>query len=137
MECEAYQRAVEAYYRRHMCRVWPRPDCFARARQGMGLQVYNAMWGPYELQVTGNLRDYDRSARAHEITVPTLLMCGRYDCTTPEETARYHGLVAGSEYVVFEQSAHFPYVEEPEQFRRITRDFLRRVERERRLERQH
>jgi proline iminopeptidase len=86
------------------------------------------VWGPYKLQVTGNLKDYDRTDRAHELKLPTLFICGRYDPCTPEETARYHQLVPGSEMVVFEQSSHSPYHEEPERFLEVVRDFVRRVE---------
>jgi proline iminopeptidase len=86
------------------------------------------MWGPYELQVTGNLKDYDRSAQVGTLTVPMLLICGRYDQCTPEETARYHSLVAGSEFVIFEKGSHHPYAEEPEHLVEVVRDFLQRVE---------
>lgn len=128
MDSEEYQQAVEEFKRRYMNRVPPKPEASQEASQGVGVQVFHTMWGPYELQVTGNLKDYDRTDRAHEITVPTLFICGRYDLCTPEETARYHRLVAGSELVVLEQSSHAPYVEEPQAFFQVVRDFLQRVE---------
>jgi proline iminopeptidase len=125
---EEYQQAVAAYSQRYMNRVQPEPEAAQRAGQGVGLPVIHTLWGPYELQVTGNLKDYDRTDRAHELTLPTLFVCGRYDCCTPEETARYHALVAGSEMVVFEQSSHAPFFEERARFLQVVRDFLRRVE---------
>lgn len=128
MDSEEYQQAVEEFNRRYMNRVRPKPEASQRASQGVGAQVWNTMWGPYELQITGNMKNYDRTDRAHELTTPTLFICGRYDVCTPEETARYHHLVAGSEMVVLEQSSHSPYVEEPERFLQVVRDFLRRVE---------
>jgi len=128
MDSEEYQQAVEVYSRRYMNRVWPKPEWSQRASQGVGVQVIQTMWGPYELQVTGNLKDYDHTDRAHELKLPTLFICGRYDCCTPEETARYHRLVDGSELVIFEQSSHSPFIEEREPFMQVVRDFLRQVE---------
>ncbi|MCC6457477.1 MAG: proline iminopeptidase-family hydrolase [Caldilineaceae bacterium] len=128
LDSEEYQQAVEEYSRRYMNRVRPKPESSQRASQGVGVQVFHTVWGPYELQVTGNLKDYDRTDRAHEISIPTLFICGRYDASTPEETARYHHLVDGSELVIFEQSSHSPFIEEREHFMQVVGDFLRRVE---------
>jgi proline iminopeptidase len=128
MNSEEYQNAVEEFSRRYMNRVRPKPESSERASQGVGVQVYHTMWGPYELQLTGNLKDYDRTDRAHELKLPTLFICGRYDVSTPEETARYHRLVDGSELVILEQSSHSPYHEEREHFMQVVRDFLRQVE---------
>ncbi len=128
MDSEKYQQAVEVYSRRYMNRVWPKPESSQRASQGVGVQVVHTVVGPYELQVTGNLKDYDRTDRAHELKLPTLFICGRYDPCTPEETARYHRLVDGSELVILEQSSHSPFDEEREPFMQVVRDFLRQVE---------
>ena len=128
MDSEEYQRAVKEYRRRYMLRVESEAETTADNNDGFGVQVCDTMWGLYELKATGNLKAFDGSARAHEVTAPTLFVCGRYDCCTPEETARYHQLVPESEMVVLEQSAHSPFVEEPEAFFQVVRDFLRRVE---------
>jgi proline iminopeptidase len=128
LESEEYRQAVEEFSQRYMNRVRPKPEASQRASQGVGVQVFHTMWGPYELQITGNLKDYDRTDRAHEIAVPTLFICGRYDPATPEETARYHHLVSGSQMVVLEQSSHSPFFEEPECFLQVVRDFIGRVD---------
>jgi proline iminopeptidase len=86
------------------------------------------MWGPNEFRCTGNLKQYDRTGRIQEITIPMLFTCGRYDACTPTATAWYQSLIAGSEMVVFEQSAHMPHLEETDQYLKVLRDFLRRVE---------
>lgn len=132
MDSEEYQRAVKEYRRRYMMRIESEAETTEDNNEGFGVQVCETMWGLYELKATGNLKTFDRSARAHEVTAPMLFVCGRYDCCTPEETARYHQLVPGSEMVVLEQSAHSPFVEEPVAFFQIVRDFLGRVEARRR-----
>lgn len=128
-DSEAYQQAVEEFNRRHLCRLQPYPEPLQRAVAGMGIAVYHTMWGPSEFTCTGNLKDWDRTGRAHEITLPTLFTCGRYDEVTPEETQYNHGLLPGSEIVVFENSAHMAHLEETEGYLQVVRDFLKRAAR--------
>ncbi|WP_156917640.1 alpha/beta fold hydrolase [Salinarimonas rosea] len=57
---------------------------------------------------------------AHRLPVPVLLLEGRHDWTAPSVLARswYKALDApcGKDFVWFEHSAHFPFVEEPGRF---------------------
>ncbi|HLX57869.1 MAG TPA: proline iminopeptidase-family hydrolase, partial [Ktedonobacteraceae bacterium] len=127
-DSEDYQWATMEYYRRHICRLKPWPDSLERARAAEGTVVYQTMWGPTEFFMTGNLLNYDRTARLHEINVPTLFTCGRYDEATPEATAWYQSFIPGSEMVCFEHSAHMPHLEETKGYLRVVRGFLDRVE---------
>jgi proline iminopeptidase len=127
-----YQAAFGEWMRRHVCRNEAILDnilkAFGDPATGINGQVYNTMQGPSEFSITGNLKDFDRTTRLHEIKVPTLFTCGRYDECTPSATAWYHSLMPGSEMVVFEQSAHMTHLEEPERYDQTTRDFLHKVE---------
>jgi proline iminopeptidase len=78
--------------------------------------------------VTGNLKDYDRTTHLHEVTLPTLFTCGRFDEASPETTAWYQSLVLNAEMVVFEQSAHMAHLEESQKYIEVVKDFLHRVE---------
>ena len=49
----------------------------------------------------------------------------------PAAAAYYQSLVPGSELVVFEQSAHLTMHDEPDHYNAVLRDFLRRVENQR------
>src|SRR6266700_845695 len=79
-----YHDATLEYYRRYLCRMDPWPEAMNRSHEASSGEVYLEMWGPTEFHATGNLRDYDRTGRLHEIVVPTLFTCGRYDEATPE-----------------------------------------------------
>ena len=127
-ESAEYQQAAGEFYARHLCRILPPPEPMQRAIAGMGQAVYGTMWGPSEFACTGTLKDYDRTARLHEITVPTLFTCGRYDECTPEMTSWFQQFMPQSEMVVFEHSAHMAQLEEPEAYLRVVRSFLQRVE---------
>jgi proline iminopeptidase len=61
------------------------------------------------------------------ITCPTLVLCGRYDLmTTPECSKRLSTAIPDAELVWFEDSGHFPELEEPEAFHAAIRDWLAR-----------
>jgi proline iminopeptidase len=126
----AYNAAALEFYRRHLCRLDWFIDAVEQALStGDGMPpVFQYMQGPSDFTITGTLKDYDCTPQLHEVTLPTLLTCGRYDEITPETTAWYQSLLPKSEMIVFEQSAHMQHLEEPETYLRAIRDFLCRVE---------
>ena len=124
-----YQWATNEYYKRHLCRMMPWPMAMERSMVKAGYPVYNTMWGPSEFNMTGgNLRYYDRTLRLHEIALPVLWTCGRYDEAQPETVAYYQSLLPGSELVIFEESSHTAHLEERTRYMGVVRDFLARVE---------
>lgn len=127
--CPEYQWAITQFYRRHLCRATPWPDCVERTFVGMGADVYETMWGPSEFgPVTGRLRDWDVTGRLTEISVPTLATGGRHDEARPGHMAVLADGVAGCELVIFENSSHLAFVEEPESYLSVVGDFLTRVD---------
>lgn len=116
------------FWSRHICRLDPEPEVLQRARTKFGKQVYETMWGPNEFTATGKLKGWDVIGRLGEIRVPTLLTSGRYDECTPKLVEPLHEGIAGSEWVLFEDSAHMPYLEEPERYLQVVGAFLERVE---------
>jgi proline-specific peptidase len=120
--------AEDEFKRRHICRLDPEPEVLSRSRAKFGTQVYETMWGPNEFTVTGTLRDWDVVERLGEVRVPTLITSGRHDECTPALVEPLHRGIPGSEWVLFEQSAHMPYLEEAERYVRAVGSFLARVE---------
>jgi L-proline amide hydrolase len=123
------KEADKEYWRRHVCRLDPEPEAMQRTRTKFGKQVYETMWGPNEYTVTGTLKDWDVTDRLSEIDLPVLITSGRHDECTPKLVEALHGGIAGSEWVVFEESAHMPHFEETERFLSVVGAFLDRVER--------
>ena len=67
----------------------------------------------------------DVVSRLGEIDVPTLILSGRHDFFCPPSQAeRLRRGIRGSQLVVFEQSGHYPFVEEAEAFRHAVRAWL-------------
>ena len=126
----AYLAACDVFYRRHLCRVDPWPDCVTATTAALTDDgfVYNLMNGPSEFHCIGKLKDWDITDRLHEIAVPTLLLSGRYDEATPAIVGAIHERIAGSEWIVFDESSHMPHIEQPEAFAAAVRGFLAGVE---------
>ena len=123
----AYQEAMMVFYSRHVIRV-PMPDYVQRAFDTYSQAVYYTMNGPSEFHVIGTIKDWDRTDRLGEISVPTLILSGRYDESTPIINEILHKGIAGSEWVVFENSSHLSHVEEAELYMQTVQAFLQRVE---------
>lgn len=126
-DSEEYQHAMKVYYKRHLCRLDPWPPEMESGSKKANLKVYNTMWGPSEFCATGNLKEFDVTSRLHEIHIPTLFLCGRYDEATPQTTAHYQSLIPDAKLHIFEESAHKGYIEEPEEYLQVVRDFLKSV----------
>jgi pimeloyl-ACP methyl ester carboxylesterase len=122
------KEAEEEFKRRHICRLDPEPPVLAESRKTWNAEVYKTMWGPTEFTVTGSLKDWDVIDRLAELDVPALITSGRHDECTPALVEPLHEGIRGSEWVLFEDSSHTPYLEEPERYLATVGSFLERVE---------
>jgi len=127
-----YEEACRVFSRRHGSRrIDPCPECLDRIAGKPGDEAFLAMWGPSEWCVTGPLKDWDVVGRLGEIRVPSLIVGGRYDEATPDVMETVHRGIPGSEWVIFEDSGHFPHLEETERYLEVLSAFLDRVEADR------
>jgi proline-specific peptidase len=125
-----YEAATMEMYRRHLCRLDPWPAGIQRTFEKLAanLDVYLYMQGPNEFVITGTLADWDITDRLGEIDVPTLVTSGRHDECTPRQAEIVHRGIAGSEWVIFEESSHMQFAEERERYLEVLDAFLTRVE---------
>ena len=127
--CPEYQGAVAEFYRRHLCRLRPWPECVERTFAGLGGDAYGEMWGPSEFgPVTGSLRDWELLDQVPRIAVPTLVTCGRFDEATPEHMAALAEALPDAELAIFESSSHMAFLEERDSYLGRLRSFLRRFD---------
>ncbi|MEO7002054.1 MAG: proline iminopeptidase-family hydrolase [Ktedonobacterales bacterium] len=122
----AYQEAMMVFYHRHVCRLDPYPDYVQRTFENIGPEVYYVMNGPSEFHVVGTLKHWDITDRLGEISLPTLLLSGRYDEATPRIMEAVHGGIVGSEWALFENSSHMSHCEEEERYLRVVNSWLTR-----------
>ena len=127
--CPEYQGAVAEFYRRHLCRLRPWPECVERTFAGLGVEAYSEMWGPSEFgPVTGSLRDWELLDQVPRIAVPTLVTCGRFDEATPEHMAALAEALPDAELAIFESSSHMAFLEERDLYLGRLRSFVRRFD---------
>ena len=122
-----YQMAMLEYYKRFFARRQPWSADLDSTVAQIDPSAERIMFGPCGSKV-GPLWSYDRTDRLREIAVPTLLLVGRYDPSTPAAGRFYQSLVPGSELEVFDSSGHLPMQDEPDRYVAVLRSFLRRVE---------
>jgi len=124
----AYMEACQVFYRRHVCRLDPMPPEVVEAFTWIERDptVYHTMNGPSEFHVVGSIRDWQSKDRLGSIQVPTLLVSGRHDEATPALQETLQAGIAGSEWVVFEDSSHMPHVEERERYMQVVGAWLAR-----------
>ncbi len=125
-----YEQATMEFYKRHVIRLEPMPEYVARtfAQLAENPGVYRHMQGTNEFVITGTLEDWDVTGRLGEVDVPTLVTSGRHDECTPRQAEIVHRGIRGSEWVVFEDSSHTQFAEEPDRYLEVLDDFLSRVE---------
>jgi proline iminopeptidase len=71
---------------------------------------------------------YDVRDQLQKITVPVLIICGRHDWITPvSQSLIMHDKLPNSELVIFENSAHWVYIEEEALFLQTVNDWLDRT----------
>ncbi len=77
------------------------------------------------------LRDSDFTATARSIKVPTLLLVGERDGSTPPDLVRSTAdLIEGSRFEIIANAGHLPNIEQPDAVVRHIRSFLKTVENE-------
>jgi len=119
-----YAAAMAEFYRRHLCRLDPWPDCLQRTFAQMGLPVYQHMWGPSEFTVTGTLSGHEVGG-LEALDLPVLLTCGRFDEAAPATVDWFSQRLPRARTVVFEDASHSHHLEKTEEYLAAVGAFLR------------
>jgi proline iminopeptidase len=73
-----------------------------------------------------DLRVYDLLTDMAKVSCPTLILHGKYEYTSLQEMEALAESLPNAELVSLPYCGHFSYIEAPEQFGRVVRNFLRR-----------
>ena len=121
-----YQAAITLLNYRHVCRLqeWPAP--LLASLNDWNMAPYMAMQGPNEFLYIGNLKDWNRVPDLPRIACPVLITVGRHDEITPACALRMKQNLAHAELVVFPNSSHMPFYEEPAAYDATLLGFLAR-----------
>jgi pimeloyl-ACP methyl ester carboxylesterase len=93
----------------------------------MDVEANAAMWGPPGAPDPGPLATMDLRPSHYRIDASTLVIAGRHDGMTSGHEYEIRAGIPGSQLVVFENSAHYPFAEEPGRFFETLGAFLARA----------
>ena len=75
--------------------------------------------------INHDLERFDLNPELPKYAFPTIVMTGRFDINVaPAIAYKIRKAIPGSEFVVFEQSGHLPFYEEPDKFIKVVESFL-------------
>lgn len=80
--------------------------------------------GPSEFHITGSLKHWSMISDAPKISVPTLLINGRYDEACDSVVAPWFSLIPRVRWVTFAESSHMPHLEERARYMELVGGFL-------------
>jgi proline iminopeptidase len=122
-DSRVYAQAMFEFYSRHVLRnkLELRKK---NPRSKGGQQIYEHMWGPSEFQVTGTLKNFDRTRELSSVNVPTLFVCGEYDESTPRSARKYQSRIKNARLEVVKNASHVIAKERPAVLKRIVGRFL-------------
>ena len=78
-----------------------------------------------DFDVSGSMINQDYRRLLKDVKAETLVIAGRYDgVSTPEFAVQYKTFMPQAQFVMFENSGHNPYLEEPEKFYSLFEKFM-------------
>ena len=78
-----------------------------------------------DFTIGGDIATLDFRAGLRKLTMPILVIAGRYDrISLPQWAVKYKTYAPQAHFVMMENSGHFPYIEEPQKMLSVLRDFL-------------
>jgi proline iminopeptidase len=123
-----YTRIVmENLYPQMICRLNPWPEPLSRAFRLGNEKISNQMWGKSEFEVTGNLKDWERWDRLHEIKVRTLTIGARYDEMDPEDMKKMATLMPNATSAICPNGSHMSFWDDQDVYFRHLLSFLKTV----------
>ena len=103
----------------------PDPD-YDPTASGFSWALYREMWGSNgEYVIDGNLKSVEYTDILHTIKVPTLITVGDNDECAPHLSELMHEKIPNSELVIYPQSGHMTFVDQPNMFIKSIEDFLK------------
>lgn len=110
-----YEKANEHFMELHAAGPFTAsdPEYLTRPKVS-GTRSYNEAWGPNEYTPLGNLQNYEYTDKLKNISVPTLIMSGTNDLSTPLVAKTMHDAIPNSTWHLFAKSRHMPFIDEHE-----------------------
>ncbi|KIW93026.1 uncharacterized protein Z519_06875 [Cladophialophora bantiana CBS 173.52] len=121
-----YKSAVEEFYKRHVCRVYPFPQDLLDTLANVEVDdtVYYTMNGPSECESPSSTWTWSVVEDVHKITVPTLLLNGEWDEARDSCVYPFFQIPKVKWYTI-PGASHCSNLEVPEKYMEVVVEFLK------------
>jgi proline iminopeptidase len=122
----AYDQIMnEDLYPKMLCRIEPLPEPVIRAIRYQNEKIYIQMQGRSEFEVTGNLKDWERWDRLHEIKVRTLTIGATYDEMDPADMQKMATLMPNAISHICPKGSHLSMWDDQADYFRALLSYLK------------
>lgn len=102
-----YEKIMDEYlYPDMLCRTKPWPESVQRSGRHANMKIYHQMQGKSEFLVTGNLKDWERWDRLHDIKVKTLTIGSQHDEMDPADMQQMATMMPNASAVICPDGSH-------------------------------
>lgn len=109
------KRGLRRFYSFHVSKKKDKKYIFKRKKfPRTNKEIYEYMWGKSELFGTGSLKEWNVENELHKIDVPTLIISGAFDESSPAMNELMNKRIKNSKWILLKSSHHIGYAEEPE-----------------------
>lgn len=114
---EAYLRANQHFMELHC-------QSATKTATDFGQQAYLTAWGPNEYHPSGNLRNYNYTAKLVELKLPALIISGTDDLCTPLIAKTMFDQLPQARWELFAGCRHLPFIESPGKYQQLLSEWL-------------
>ncbi|MEA1650486.1 proline iminopeptidase-family hydrolase [Nitrospirillum sp. BR 11164] len=118
---------MEELYPQIICRLDPWPEPLSRSLRHANFAIYNQMQGKSEMEVTGNLKDWERWDALPQIKVKTLTIGATHDEMDPEDMKRMATLMPNARSVICPKGSHMCFWDDQDFYFKNLIPFLKSV----------
>ena len=119
---------IPNFYHEHICRLKEWPDALNRSLKHANGVIYTQMQGPSEFGIGGSLAKWDIKNRLKEITVPTLMIGGKYDTMDPKAMEEQSKMVQKGSYFYCPNGSHLSMWDDQKVYMKGVIDFIHQVD---------
>jgi len=122
---EFYASGIRKFYKEHVGKRSKELFDFKTKRfPKTNREIYTLMWGDSELFGTGTLKNWSVEDKLNKIDVPTLIISGAFDESTPRMNELMNKEIKGSKWVLLKKSHHIGYCEETDEVINALKSFI-------------
>lgn len=124
-DSKTLKKGIEYFYKKHVGKRSTELYKFnAKKFPRTNREIYEKMWGKSELFGTGTLKNWSVESELKNINVPTLIMSGAFDESSPKMNELMNERIPNSKWVLLKKSHHIGYVEETNLVIKTIKDFI-------------